>query len=200
MSKKVKTTHVDWRTRLVFEEVIYANSIAVECLDHALTTNHTSENGTHLVKLHITQPRVSEVCKRIGSTNKLFYGAMVVFRNNLSVTETRNRHIENELLKVVRSTIEELSTREVSQGFETNRWQLLYQDKLCFDLQSMSYNQLYLMDIMPLAFTFGKNQKMGYHKTGTPFRNCLNSADMVQWLMDDISPRVLARMTHMTPV
>ena len=132
-------------------------------------------------------------------TNKKYHDKMRVLRNDLSDNVTRHQHIACVLLKLIRATVSDYSnTNEVSKVFEHMKFIVDYQDEPCFVLDCGSFDDRY--SITCYQYTMGASTKWdikrGYHKTASKFyKSDLNSAEMVQWLVDYLSPHVLALTT-----
>jgi hypothetical protein len=191
---------VDWldTMRRVFEEIILESCIFVVCLDHSLTTTRIHENGDRSVELHITKPQVSQIGKRIGSITKQYHDVMCGMRDKMSRPEIQIQYITRDLKELCRSTVYGLSnTNTISKVFKDLTLTLLYQDSECFKLICVSYDKIYdirlhLFDLTPTGKIVVR--KKGCHKTSENYEQSLNPADMMQWLMDILSPNVVAHM------
>ena len=172
---------------------MFSTSVFVDCLSHPSTTKAGN------IQLNINQPHVNEVGRMFACTNKKYRDKMLVLRKDLSDNVTRHQHIACVLLKLIRVTVSDYSnTNEVSKVFERMKFIVDYQDEPCFVLDCGSFDDRY--SITCYQYTMGAcskwDTKHGYHKTGSKFyKGDLNSAEMVQWLVDYLSPHVRALMT-----
>jgi hypothetical protein len=198
---------IDWS--LVFDEVIFSTSVFVECLSQSLITTNTTPSNSTYVQRHITQPHTNEVGRRIMSTNQKYKNLMSVFRDSLKDTETQRQHVACELMKLYRSTLFDFSTqqrpvilnpREISP-LKMMNLKLFHRDKLCFRIHMMQCFDGYLVELYKTtAISLHDAQKMGNYTTGYQNAKFLNVDDMVQWVVDNLSPHVLALMTREAPV
>jgi len=197
---------IDWI--LVLKEPIFASSSVVVCLDDSLNTTNTITSGNRFVKRHITQPRITVICKMIGSINKTCFEAMKGCKRSLSKTETRDQHIADELRKLCRSTIVDfigtprptISMMKKKQHVNRLSLKLHHLGQFCFEIDIMLFSDDYVLDFKTkdVLFEF-QGQEFGNYATGDQIAKYLNVADMVQWVVDNLSPHVLALMTREAP-
>ena len=201
---KIDSEHeLDWS--LVLQEYIFASSSVVVCLDHSLTTTHTTTTGGRFVNRHITQPRITEICKMIGSVNKNCLKTMRDHELSLKKTETRYQHIAYELLKLCRSEIVDFvgtprptfSMMMEKQHVNHLSLKLHHLGQFCFEIDIMLFREDYILEFKTndVFLSEDKETKFGNYPTGDQNARYLNVADMVQWVVDNLSPHVLALMT-----
>jgi hypothetical protein len=197
---------IDWI--LVLQEPIFASSSVVVCLDDSLNTTHTTTIGGRFVNRHITQPRITEVCKMIGSINKTCWKAMIDCKLSLSKTDTRDQRIADELRKLCRSTIVDfigtprptVSMMMEKQHVNHLSWKLHHLDQFCVGIDIGLFRDSYILHFKTKDVLFEKKgEKFGNYATGDQDPNHLNVADMVQWVVENLSPHVLALMTREAP-
>jgi hypothetical protein len=193
---------IDWS--LVFDEVIFSTSVFVDCLSQSLITTNTTPSNSTYVRRHITPPHMNEVGRKIMFTNKKYNNIMSAFRDALKDTETQRHHVACELMKLYRSTLFDFSTQQrpviLNPGeispLKSMDLKLFHRDKLCFRIYMMQCFSGYLVELYKTtAVSLHDAQKMGNYTTGCQSANQLNVADMVQWVVENLSPHVLALMT-----
>jgi len=173
----------------IFEEVIFSTSVFVDCLSDPSTT----EAGN--IRLNINQPHVSEMGRMFACTHQKYHDKMSVLRKDLSDNVKRRQHIECVLLKLIRTTVS--NCRNTNAVFKNVKFIVEYQDQRCFLLDCVSFDYHYAITCTLDYMEITKSEtKQGYHRIDKKFHNCdLNLAEMVEWLVDRISPHVLALMT-----
>jgi hypothetical protein len=194
---------IDWI--LVLQEPIFASSSVVVCLDDSLNTTHTTTIGRRNVNRHITQPRITEVCKMIGSINKICWKAMLDCKLSLSKTETRDQHIADALRKLCRSTIVDfIGTPRPTYSMMTKKQhvnrlslKLHHLGQFCFEIDIMLFSDSYILHFKTIQNVLYEKtgREIGNYATGDQHANHLNVADMVQVVVENLSPNVLALMT-----
>jgi hypothetical protein len=208
MSKNSKTSQQETTVDLVFEALILDTYVLVECINRPVSDIpvlwHTNTFGmdTKHVKLHISQPHASDMGKMIACVNKKSSEAMSVFRNNLSNsdTETRHRHIDRVLLKLCRSEIQDFNSQRrpiFLHGNKTTELTLTYKDQVCFRMQMQQLFDSYVVQLHKSSSRPHEvhGLKFGNYTTGQQLVDHLNVADMVQWVVHNLSPHVRACMT-----
>jgi len=72
--------------------------------------------------------------------------------------------------------------------------------QFCFEIDIMLFSDSYMVSFKTkdVLFEF-QGQEFGNYATGDQIAKYLNVADMVQWVVDNLSPHVLALMTREEP-
>jgi hypothetical protein len=72
--------------------------------------------------------------------------------------------------------------------------------QFCFEIDIMLFSDSYMVSFKTKDVPFEhQGQEFGNYSTGDQIANYLNVTDMVQWVVDNLSPHVLALMTREAP-
>ena len=180
----------------LMSEIIFQSSEVVDCFDESLRTCELGECGFQYTTVHLVLPQVNQLGKMIGSVTKQSRLFMKECEKNLSNTKTKREYITREIHDFCMHTVRTMSHLEVQYRGDVS---LKYQNQRIFKLNMYQFDSRYSMSIIRDSPSYSYIFQSGNYENGEQLTCFLNVSDMVKWLMDNLSPHVLAIMTREAP-
>ncbi len=176
----------------LFSEVMFQSCEVVEFIDDSLSTRELSELRFEYMTVHLVKPRVNQLGKMIGSVTTQSRFFMKDCESKLSNTETSREHITR---KVHNFCMQTVSTTSHKVEFMMNELTFYYKNQKALQLDMYQWDRHYSISLINVGGQYEFLNKSGYYENGEKLNCFLDASDMVKWLVDNLTPRVLACMT-----
>ncbi len=194
--KVIPPEPVDKSAWAALTQHIFDTSYVVECCDKKLTRSITRLYGIQFNK-HMVSPRVNQIGRRIGSIDRGAHKLMCELQSKLKNDDTALQHFTMATLSLCTTVVQIFSKEyEHQRGDMTfeclgNSVHMSMRQEDSYYTISVSNNQGE-HNYLSKAGVYDREVRLG----GTYF---VSAAEMVKWLTDNLSPRLIALVFPTTP-